>query len=140
MSIQINNDKFWILGGSDATVSYFVAMDGITDGPIVPTANRRQGSCSVKLDDETAMVMGGYPEAGNKFVETFFVDLVTFNWTPGPPTNVGHWAYSACSIFRNPALSFRRVVVIMGGGEVSNGQSDTTEFYDIDNGLWVIGE
>ena len=118
----------------------FVTMDGITDGPIVPTVNRRQGSCSVKLDDETAMVIGGYPEAGNKFVQTFFVNLVTFTWTPGPATNVGHYIGSACAVFRNPAMNYRRVVVIMGGGAVSSTPSDSTEFYDIDNGVWVIGE
>ena len=126
--------------GQYSTVSYFVTMDGITDGPVVPTANKRRGSCSVKLDAETAMVIGGYPEAGNKFVQTFFVNLVTFTWTPGPPTNVGRFVGSACAIFRNPAMSYRRVVVLTGGGGVSTTPSDSTEFYDIVNGVWVIGE
>lgn len=138
-SVQLNAEKLWIFGGSDSSASYFITIDGWENGPEIPIENRRAEMCTVTIDDQTAMVIGGNPEPGNKFTATFFVDLRTFTWTPGPRTKVGRFARAACGVFHNALFKLRKMVVVVGGGAINYAPTASTEVYDVEQKTWTTG-
>ena len=87
------------------------------------------GHCSVLINSTTVMVLGG--NDGTK--STYFIDLETFQVTPGPEMQDARHSFG-CAVFEHNQQSF----VIASGGYP---YTDLTEFLNLDSKIlrWSRG-
>ena len=86
------------------------------------------GHCSVLINFKTVMVLGG--NDGTK--STYFIDLETFQVTPGPEMQEARHSFG-CAVFEHNQQSF----VIAAGGWQSK---DSTEFFNLNSKIWSRGK
>ena len=108
-----------------------------------PTEDEIAGPCVVILDKDTAFLQGGGDGSGGNnrtaYCESYFLDLNTKQWTPGPNiTKCRH--YHTCSLITNDATGHREIVVVGGWDELEKA-IDEVEIIDLDtlqvrNGRW----
>ena len=95
------------------------------------------------MDKDTAFLQGGGDGSGGNnrtaYCESYFLDLNTKQWTPGPNiTKCRH--YHTCSLIKND-ISGHREIVVVGGWDELEKAIDEVEIIDLDtlqvrNGRW----
>merc|ERR1711860_314664 len=86
------------------------------------------GHCAIKINSTHGLVIGGKQD-GSYSASTWFVDLTTTTFTPGPPMKIKRM-YHGCTTFNLGTKTFG----IVGGG-LNNGKEvrlDSTEIIDLD--------
>ena len=110
-ALQINPNQALIIGGFNEKLEYLkstevISSSGSEKGNDFPV--RISEHCSFIINSTHAMVTGGIDRRGI-FSGTWFVDLATTTFTPGPPMNEARNGHG-CSIFRHGTKSFGLVV------------------------------
>ena len=90
--------------------------------------------CSVTLQDERIMILGGLPSSNLKL--TWIVNLTDSSIVAGPSLLFDR-QYSACTLFNSPMHENRPVVLVAGGGGNS---SRTVEILDYTDSMAVWTE
>ena len=92
------------------------------------------GHCSVLINSTTMMVLGGRGDSGSAYglKSTYFIDLETFQVTPGPEMQDARIIFG-CEIFQHNQHGF----VIAAGGWRSK---DSTEFFNLNSKIWSRGK
>ena len=73
--------------------------------------------CLVKINTTTVLSVGGVTDRGQVSRETFFYDLISDNWSPGPALNEARSGHG-CALLRwtNPDTDQVEPVVVTAGG------------------------
>ena len=129
-AIEVNNDQTLIIGGIDekgfnlkSTELY--SSSGSETGKDFPLEIRYH--CSFKINATHAMVTGGFQEwevSGS----TWFVDLTTTTFTPGPTMKTKRYRHG-CATFQYGGKIFG---IVSGGYTEGNGLLDSTEIIDFE--------
>ena len=97
------------------------------------------------LDNNTAFFVGGADgDSGNRdsYCATYFLDLTTKAWTPGP--NMTHCRfYHTCSLINNATSGDREIVVVGGFDQQRQGDCifiQEVEIFNVDTMQWRNGE
>ena len=110
----------------------FEHLENITWG--TPSEDENAGPCVVILDQHTAFFVGGADGSTNDrtaYCDTYFLDLPTKQWTPGP--NITHCRHDhTCSLINNDTTGHREVVVVGGWEGTGQGQGAIQEVEIID--------
>ena len=85
----------------------------------------------MKLKEDLAVILGGY---GGMSKITLFVNLTTFEMTPGP--KMKHERYSfACTTFKSRAHEERPVIVV-AGSQTGTGRTVAILDYTLEDSEW----
>jgi len=97
----------------------------------------------VKINSSTVLSIGGY-NGSNVAQNTYFYNIQTNKWRPGPPLQTPRHGLSCGTLkWKNPETDqWGKLVLVAGGG--NNGHLQSVEFLflnddDIDEGDWVYG-
>ena len=138
-SIVLDNDKIWILGGSDGTQgsrlssTEYIYSDGRTEeGPPMPIA--LSSHSVLKINQSTSFLVGGYVGSSDYIKKTWY-----FNgeWSKGPDLRIGRSGHSL-GIVRDSA-TFQEYLVVAGGYDGSYNLSDV-EILSVNGNAWVSGK
>merc|ERR1711860_429532 len=127
---EVNNDETLIIGGRNVLkTTELISSSGSVKGKDFPTTIARH--CSFKINSTHALVTGGRQDWSFS-ASTWFVDLTTTRFTPGPEMTskrIGH----SCSTFN---LGRKTFGVVAGGYYL-----DSTEWIDLeeDSPTWSEG-
>ena len=151
--IVINNTNLWVTGGLASIEGTLPLKDVLsstelidaeykthTPGPELPS--KLYSHCVLSIDPNLAMIVGGYE--GNTRDEavptkkTYFYDLQTNHWTPGPDLNTAR-ADLACSVLKVGADTY----VIVTGGSIGTfwepNPLKSTEILSMTSQQWISG-
>jgi len=139
-AIQINPNQALIIGGWDENdnrlkTTELYSSSGSKEGKDFPVTI--WGHCSFPFNATHAIVTGGTQETSyGAYANTWFVDLTTTTFTPGPTMKTER-GWHGCSIFQSGNKSFG----IVAGGYNWNGYLDSTEVIDLDqeSPTWTEG-
>ena len=85
----------------------------------------------MKLKNDLAVILGGY---GGNSKSTLFVNLTTFEMSPGPKMKSERYAF-ACTTFNSQAHEKRPVIIVVGS-ETGTGDSAAILDYTKENSKW----
>lgn len=88
--------------------------------------------CSQKINDTTAILIGGYSSSTSYEREVWFLDLISYKWTAGPSLKNGR-RYHACSTFED---DYGNTFVIASGGENA---PRSVEILNVNGQNWIEG-
>ena len=137
---EVNNDQTLIIGGfdengNDLKTTELITSSGSVEGKDFPVTI--WAHCTIKINSTHALVTGGWQD---DFVSasTWFVDLTTTTFTPGPPMKMKRLHYG-CTTFN---LGTKTFGIVSGG--LNNGKEvrlDSTEIIDLDQNhpTWTEG-
>jgi hypothetical protein len=95
--------------------------------------------CASPMDSLTVVVTGGYltsmPSNANYNKKSYFYNLVTKTWTPGPQLNILRAEHS-CSFIKGKD---GKPTAIIGGGVSLAVRQNTVEIYNRDLNKWEAG-
>ena len=138
-AIEVNNDQTLIIGGIDGNgfglrSTELYSSSGSETGKDFPLKIRYH--CSFKINSTHAMVTGGFQEwevSGS----TWFVDLTTTSFTPGPTMKTKRYRHG-CSTFQ---YGGKILGIASGGYTEGNGLLDSTDIIDFDqeSPTWTEG-
>ena len=98
-----------------------------------PNETESSGPCTVILDSNTAFLVGGADGETNQrisYCDSYFLDLTTKQWTPGP--NITRCRHRhTCSLITNDTSGHREVVVV-GGWDREEYAIEEVEIIDLD--------
>merc|ERR1712004_505472 len=118
---EVNNDETLIIGGrNDLKTTELVSSSGSVKGKDFPTAIARH--CSFKINSTHALVTGGFQDVSYS-ASTWFVDLATTRFTPGPKMTSRRSGH-ACSTLQLERKTFG---VVAGGDYLGS-----TEWIDLE--------
>ena len=132
------NGRVLVVGGyfSRNTIEYLTPGGWKTSNVTLPQESI--SGCTIALNSTTYLIIYGlYTGGGNSSARTSFFNMDTETFTEGPTRIVGR-ATSMCSRFR---ISPTATTAIVTGGMLSMPYRFlmTTEFIDIQTGLWKLG-
>merc|ERR1712062_175415 len=123
-AVQIDPNQALIIGGWDGNNALksteVITSTGSEEGEDFPVTIRLH--CSFKINSTHALVTGGYQD-GSYSASTWFVDLTTTRFTPGPKMTTAR-SFHACATFHIGTKTF---------GIVSGGYDG----YDLDSTNWI---
>merc|ERR1712062_342289 len=135
---EVNNDETLIIGGTDENynalkTTELISSSGSVKGKDFPTTIARH--CTIKINETHALVTGGVQD-GSYSASTWFVDLTTTTFTPGPPMKMKRLHYG-CTTFNLGTKTFG----IVSGGQNNENRLDSTEIIDLDENhpTWTEG-
>ena len=143
-ALQINSNQALIIGGKDENGSVFESTElfssgGSEEGNKFPVAIT--GHCSFPFNSTHAMVTGGVQD-GSRSANTWFVDLATTSFSPGPTMKTKRQDHG-CSIFQHGNKSFG---IVSGGNNINFGgyygeRLNSTEMIELDqiSPTWTEG-
>ena len=134
-SVITPSRDLWVIGGVDdysgLNSTELISFSGDSEAKnkfkdLQPTLNFQLSShCVAQLNATTAILTGGFT-AGYYVIYTYYLDLVDFKITPGPPMNQGRKSHG-CGTF---SFSGKIITVVAGGWDGSS-HLDTTEYLDL---------
>merc|ERR1711860_406484 len=135
---EVNNDETLIIGGYDENgnklnTTELISSSGSVKGKDFPTTIWNH--CTIKINSTHALVTGGRQD-GSWSASTWFVDLTTTRFTPGPEMT-SRRSYHGCLTFH---LGRKTFGVVAGGYDHPN-YLDSTEWIDLeeDSPTWTEG-
>merc|ERR1712004_101460 len=138
-TIQITSNQAIIIAGYDENGNDFKSTEVITstgseEGKEFPVTLAYH--CSFKINSTHALVTGGEQD-GSHSASTWFVDLTTTRFTPGPEMTSKRIDHS-CSTFN---LGRKTFGIVAGGGVGDWNFLDSTEWIDLeeDSPTWTEG-
>merc|ERR1711860_269054 len=146
-TIQITPNQAIIIGGygrpyGALKTTKVISSTGSEEGKDFPV--RIMYHCSFKINSTHALVTGGYQDesisastrVSRISVSTWFVDLATTTFTPGPMMKTARSVHG-CSTFHLGRKTFG----IVAGGWGNSGKLDSTEWIDLeeDSPTWTEG-
>ena len=132
-ALEVNDDQTLIIGGRDENwkdlkTTELISSSGSVKGKDFPTTIH--GHCTIKINSTHALVTGGYQD-GSYSASTWFVDLTTTTFTPGPKMTTTRSSHG-CSTFK---LGRKTFGIVSGG---SNGNKlDSTEIIEFLH-FWIF--
>jgi hypothetical protein len=86
--------------------------------------------CMVAINDTVLLSIGGYNDGTEiRTSETHFYDFITNTWSPGPNLIVGRTGLSCAIVnWKIPNCQSEKIVVAVGGHNISRGHSSDVEF------------
>ena len=139
-ALQINPNQALIIGGKDENgnklkTTELISSSGSEEGKDFPV--RIVNHCSFPFNSTHAIVTAGAQD-GSISANTWFVDLTTTTFTPGPAMKTGREMHG-CAILQNGTKSFG--IVSGGYNYYSGGELDSTEMIDLDQESpeWIEG-
>jgi len=137
-AVQIDPNQAIIIGGYDENGNSLKSTEvktstGSEEGKDFPVTISLH--CSFKINSTHALVTGGYQDGSNS-ASTWFVDLATTTFTPGPMMTSRRYLHG-CSTFHLGRKTFG----IVAGGWGNSGNLDSTEWIDLteDSPTWTEG-
>ena len=137
--IQINSNQALIIGGQDEYGSplkstELISSSGSEEGKDFPV--RIVNHCSFPFNSTHAIVTAGAQD-GSISANTWFVDLTTTTFTPGPAMKTGREMHG-CAILQNGTKSFG---IVTGGWTSGYNILDSTEMIELDqeSPTWTDG-
>ena len=145
-SVVTPSRDLWVIGGVDdysgLNSTELISFSGDSEAKnkfkdLQPTLKFQLSShCVAQLNATTAILTGGYT-AGYYVIYTYYLDLVDFKITPGPPMNQKR-GFHGCGTF---AFGGKNITVVAGG---YNGSSRlySTEYLELNeaNPTWQKGK
>merc|ERR1711860_15272 len=146
-AVQIDPNQAIIIGGYDENRNDLKSTEvktstGSEEGKDFPVTISNH--CSFKINSTHALVTGGYQDesisastrVSRISVSTWFVDLATTTFTPGPMMKTARSVHG-CSTFHLGRKTFG----IVAGGWGNSGKLDSTEWIDLeeDSPTWTEG-
>ena len=134
-SIVLEDEKLWVLGGSDgnsglSSTEYIFSDGRNVEGPPMPMALARHAI--VKIDETTSFLVGG--RIGSYWIEKSW--YYNGNWIDGPDLQKGRWDHSV-GIVRDPATD--QVYLVVTGGYTGYLINDV-EILDVQENKWEPGK
>ena len=134
---EVNNDETLIIGGyygNALKTTELISSSGSVKGKDFPTTV--YGHCAIKINSTHGLVIGGKQD-GSYSASTWFVDLTTTTFTPGPPMKMKRLHYG-CTTFNLGTKTFG----IVSGGQNNENRLDSTEIIDLDENhpTWTEGK
>jgi len=137
--LMITPDIMWITGGytgsaRTSSTEYMYGNGTIRAGANLPVPLERH--CVVRLDNDTAMVIGGV--SALPYTTTFYFDIASETFSHGPEL-LNQRYYHTCAVFQS-ALHENRPVVAVTGGSASSSYTRVVEIldYTTENPQWTL--
>jgi len=137
--LMISPDIMWITGGytgsaRTSSTEYIFGNGTIKAGANLPVP--LQTHCVVRLDNDTAMVIGGV--SALPYTTTYFFDIASETYSHGPDL-LNNRYYHNCAVFQSAKHENRPVVAVTGG----TGSTSTTRIVEIldyttENPQWTL--
>ena len=138
-ALQINPNQALIIGGEDENnndlkTTELISSSGSVKGKDFPTTIAFH--CTIKINSTHALVTGGFQDKSIS-ASTWFVDLTTTTFTPGPKMTSTRHSHG-CSTLQ---LGRKTFGIVAGGGSDSTERSVSTEIIDLeeDSPTWTEG-
>ncbi len=142
----------WVTGGVNGNTLNSTDLVSLSEdqttfstkpGPKLPLPN--YGHCMVKLNETTAMVLGGKDSADQYVPTTYFISIPKEGQTPAavadvtwaPALRVGRWKHS-CGLLTDPGDENRHVIVVTGGDNEEE-ELVSTELFVVGSAGWIPG-
>jgi len=142
---EVNNDETLIIGGYDENgnklnTTELISSSGSVKGKDFPTTI--SSHCTIKINSTHGLVIGGKQDDSYP-ASTWFVDLTTITFTPGPKMTTGRIS-PGCSTFH---VGTKTYGAVSGGGAIESGGNykgnvlDSTEIIDLEqqSPTWTEG-
>ena len=137
-SIRISSHKTLIIGGFDENenalkTTELMSASGAEEANDFPVKVYRH--CTLKINSTHGLIIGGYQDGSNS-AATWYVELVTLKFTPGPTMNMERNSHG-CATFHLGNKTYG----IASGGWNGPDYLDTTELIDLDqtSPTWIEG-
>merc|ERR1719400_466737 len=137
--LMISSDIMWITGGytgstTTSSTEYLFGNGTIKAGPNLPVPLNYH--CVVRLDNDTAMVIGGISALPK--TTTFYFDIASEAFSHGPDLLNQRYLHS-CAVYQSARHENRPVVAVTGG----SGPTSTTRIVEIldyttENPQWTL--
>ena len=129
-ALEVNDDQTLIIGGRDENWNYLkttelISSSGTEKGKDLPVTI--QDHCTFKINATHAMVTGGHQGGSSYSANTWYVDLSTTTFTPGPTMNVRRSSHG-CSIVHLGTKTYG----VVSGGYGHGRYLHSTEWIDLD--------